>query len=63
MKNKLRPLGQITDDIEVIMEELVEQHKLQMGEILYLIYCYLRIHYPDCIEEFKDGTHPIFKYD
>ena len=59
---KIRPLGKITDDFEPLIEEMVDGHDMQMGEILYLIYGYLMIHYPDCIEEFKDGTNPKFKY-
>ena len=60
---KIRPLGQITEDLEPLIEEMVDGHDMQMGEILYLLYGYLMIHYPECIEEFEDGTKPLFKYN
>jgi len=59
---KIRPLGKITDDLEPLIEEMVEKQEMQMGEILYLIYGYLMIHYPSCIEEYEDGSKPNFNY-
>jgi hypothetical protein len=61
MKKKIRPMGQITQDIELLLEELVDLHELQVGEILYQIWAWLVIHRPDAIEEYvEDGSNPIF---
>ena len=62
MKNKLRPLGKITSDLEPLIEELIDGHKLQWGEVLFLIYGYLMIHYSDAQEQYEDGTNPKFTY-
>lgn len=59
---KLRPLGDITLDMELLIEELVDGHDLQWGEILGLTYSYLMIHYPNAREEYLDGSHPEFYY-
>lgn len=62
MKKKLRPLGDILLDLEVILDEMVDKHELQMGDILALVQSHLIIHRPDCIEEYVDGTHPEYFY-
>jgi hypothetical protein len=58
----VRPLGDITLDLEPLLCEMVEQHDLQAGEVLALIRQYLEIHLPDCFEEYTDGTKPEFYY-
>lgn len=40
--SKLRPLGNITSDLEKLLEELVDEHDLQTGEILALIYYWIQ---------------------
>ena len=62
MKSKIRPLGKILLEIEPLLEELVDQQELQAGDILYLLYGWIKIHRPDCIEEYLDGTNPILEY-
>ena len=59
---KLRPLGQITEDLEPLILEMVDKHHLQFGEILNLIHGYLVIHCPHAQEEYKDGSSPTFYY-
>lgn len=62
-KNKLRPLGQITDDLEPLICELIDQHKLQMHEVLALIHGYIQCHFPEAIEIYEDdGSNPVFRY-
>lgn len=62
MKKKLRPLGQITDDLEPLLQEMANDHELQMGEILALVLCYMEIHLPDSRENYVDGTKPVYFY-
>lgn len=59
---KLRPAGDITTDLEPLLEELTDTHGLQHGEILALIHSWLKIHRPDSIEHYTDGTFPELKY-
>ena len=61
-KRKIRPLGNITQDLENLVEEMVDDHELQWGEILNLVYGYLVIHRPDAQEEYMDGSNPDFYY-
>lgn len=62
MKSKLRPLGDITDDLEILLQEMVYKHKLQAHEIYGIISSYLEMHCPDAIEKFTDGTDPVRYY-
>lgn len=61
-KKKLRPLGAISNELEPILEEMVVDHELQVHEILAIIKGYLECHYPESIEQYLDGTHPILWY-
>jgi len=62
MKRKIRPLGEITEDLEPLMFELVEQHKMQAHEVLGMILFWITSHYPDAVEVYEDGTSPILVY-
>jgi hypothetical protein len=59
---KLRKLGDVLLDLEPLLDEMVEGHSLQLGDVISLIVGHLRTHNPDCIEEFLDGTNPILTY-
>ena len=59
---KLRKLGDVLLDLEPLLDEMVEKHELQMGDVLALIIRQLEMHNPGCVEEFMDGTKPIFFY-
>jgi hypothetical protein len=59
---KLRPLGKVLLDMEPLLEELVDRHELQHGEILALVDVWLSIHRPDCREQYVDGGSPHMKY-
>ena len=59
---KLRKLGNVLLDLEPLLDELVDGHELQMGDILALVRSHLLIHNPGCVEEFLDGSEPIYIY-
>ena len=58
-KTSLRPLGDITDQMEPLLRELGLVHKLQRNEILYLISGYIDAHMPECVEQYTDGTKSV----
>lgn len=58
----MRPLGDVSLDLEKVLEEMVDQHDLQMGEILNLVRGWLEIHRPDSREQYLDNSSPIFYY-
>lgn len=58
----MRKLGDILLDLEVILDEMVDSHDLQFGDILNLVYGHLVIHRPDAREEYVSGGNPVFKY-
>lgn len=62
MHKKIRPMGQITSSLEKLLEELVDSHDLQKGEILALISVWCDIHRPGCKEVYLDGANPEFRY-
>lgn len=62
MPKKLRPLGTILLDLEVLLEEMTDAHELQTGDILALVKSWIDIHAPHANEEYTDGTSPTFFY-
>ena len=58
-KAKLRPLGDITDQMEPLLRELGIQHKMQRHEILGIIDSYLTAHLPSTTELYTDGTKSV----
>lgn len=61
-KNKIRPLGDVLLDMEVLLDEAIEQHDLQWGDVLGLVHQWLVIHHPEAQEEYTDGTNPKYFY-
>ena len=59
---KIRPLGQITEDLEPLILEMVESHELQWHEVMGLIHSYLMVHCPQAQEEYNDGGTPNYYY-
>lgn len=55
-------MGEITSDMELLLEELVDDHDLQKGEILALVQAWIDIHRPDAVEVYEDGSSPIYFY-
>lgn len=59
---KLRKLGDVLLDLEPLLDEMAEKHELQLGDILALVKGQLESHNPGCIEEFMDGSKPVYYY-
>ena len=66
MKRKaLRPMGQITQDLEHILQEMTDPdgHDLQNHEVLAQVAAWLAVHAPHALETYTaDNTHPVFYY-
>lgn len=60
--SKLRPLGDVTQDLENVLIEMAINHDLQWGEILSLVHGYMMVHLPQQQEQYTDGTTPVFFY-
>jgi hypothetical protein len=52
----MRRLGNITDNLEKILREMVGEHEMQRHEIIGMINAYLETHCPECLENYTDGT-------
>ena len=57
-----RMMGDIMLDMEPLLLEMAIDQDLQWGEILHLVYGYLKVHVPGGQEEYLDGSHPEFYY-
>ncbi len=58
-----KSMGKTLLEMETLLDEMVDYHELQAGDILSLIYGHLVSHRPDALEEYEeDGTNPIFYY-
>ncbi len=58
----MRPLGDVLLDMEVLVDEMIDDHDLQWGDILSLLHGHLLVHNPDSRENYEDGGHPEFYY-
>ena len=62
-KRKIRPLGDILLDLEPLLFELHENHDLQHGDVLNLIYGWQKVHMPGAAEVYtEDNSSPVFYY-
>lgn len=61
-KKKLRPLGEITTDLEPLWFELVREHRLQNHEIIGLFLQWRQTHNLESQEVYVDGTTPVLYY-
>lgn len=62
-RTTLRPLGDILLDMEPLLIEMCDQHELQWGDVLGLVFSYMQIHLPGAQETYsEDGSHPIMYY-
>jgi hypothetical protein len=59
---KVRKMGDVLLDHENVLMEMAHDHGLQMGEILALTHQWVLIHYPSAVEEYEDGSSPVFFY-
>lgn len=59
MAKKIRPFGDVMTDLEKILYELHIDHDMQHGEVVYGINGWQKIHVPDKMEPFIDGTKPM----
>lgn len=63
LRMKIRPLGSIMLEMELLISEMVEDHDLQWSDILALVFGYLMAHFPDAREEYEDDdSHPSYYY-
>jgi hypothetical protein len=58
----MRPVGEIFLELEVLIDELVDQHDFQWGDILWWVLGHLKIHRPDAQEKYVAGGSPTFEY-
>lgn len=61
--SRLRPLGQVTEDLEKLLHEMYIDHELQEHEVLGIIHFSTRLHFPGAVERFEeDGSNPSILY-
>ena len=58
----MRAFGNILLDLETILDEMVDDHEVQLGDILSLTKAHVDIHRPDALEVYEDGSNPVFTY-
>lgn len=59
----MRKLGDIIFDLEALVGEMVQDHDLQRGDVLAIIFNYINVHQPESIEEYEeDDSNPIYFY-
>lgn len=62
MKKTIRPMGQITEDLEKILIEMCDDHELQSYEIHGIIDHWFPIHFESAIPTYEDGTQPALSW-
>lgn len=58
-KKKIRPMGDITADLEPLYFEMLLDHKMQRHEVIGLFLQWAETHMLG-LEHYTDGSHPIF---
>lgn len=58
----MKPMGELTGELEIILEQMVDEHDLQHGEVLALVHMWLMVHRPGARECYVEGGHPTFYY-
>ena len=58
MSKKIEPYGQLLLHLETILEKIVDQHDMQRYDVIGAVDYWFRVHRPDAIEEYEDGTIP-----
>lgn len=61
-RKDIQPLGELTQELENVIQKMIDQHDLQNGEIDGILHTYLEIHYPLNKEPYVDGTQPVRYY-
>lgn len=61
-KGRKRTIGEALFDVEDLLDELIDDHGLQWGDVLNLVHGHLTVHRPDAQEEYLDGSSPVFYY-
>ena len=62
MAPRKRTIGEALFDLEEVLDEMIDNHELQWGDILNIVHGHLSVHRPDAQEEYVEGGHPIFYY-
>lgn len=58
-----RPYGELLLDLEVLYDEMIDQHGVQMADILYHAFGHCKVHRPDAFEVYvEDGSNPELFY-
>jgi hypothetical protein len=61
-KDILRPVGDITDELEPLLYVLHEDYKLHIKHICFIFYSFAATFSPESIEEYvEDGSIPVFQ--
>ena len=47
---------------DILLDEMMDTHDLQWGDVLNLVHGHLEIHRPDAQEEYEEGGNPVFRY-
>jgi hypothetical protein len=52
------PYGQLLLQLETVLEKMIDQHDVQRYDILGSVDYWIRVHRPEAVEEYLDGSIP-----
>jgi len=55
-------LGDNLLQLEALLDQMIDVHDLQWGDVLALVHAYLMVHRPDAREQYIDGGSPEYYY-
>lgn len=59
----MRPVGRILLELEPLLEELIDDHDVQKGDVLALVATWIDVHRAGAIERYvDDGSMPVLFY-
>lgn len=62
LQKQLQPFGDVTLELEKVLEKMTHDHDLQWGEVLGQVLAWLFVHAESYRETYLDGTHPEYYY-
>ncbi len=61
-KKKIRPMMEILLEMEKLRLEMITDHDLQWGDMIFELYGWLMVHAPEQREEYMDDSYPQLYY-
>lgn len=57
-KKSITPFGDLMLNLEEVLEAMIDEHDVQRYELCALVDAWVKVHRPESVETYLDGTQP-----